>query len=166
MSDLDWEFVPRSTVEQVEEGLDLSPKFNENGILPCITQHVDSSEILMFGYMNEQAFRLTINNGFSHYWSRSRQKIWIKGETSGMRQKVHQILIDDDQDCIILKVSLTSPTKGGKESSCHVGYRSCFYREITSSDQGPRLKFIENEKVFDPKAVSYTHLTLPTIYSV
>ena len=153
MSDLDWEFVPRSTVEQVEEGLDLSPKFNENGILPCITQHVDSSEILMFAYMNEQAFRLTINNGFSHYWSRSRQKIWIKGETSGMRQKVHQILIDDDQDCIILKVSLTSPTKGGKESSCHVGYRSRFYREITSSDQGPRLKFIENEKVFDPKVI-------------
>ena len=69
------------------------------------------------------------------------------------RQKVHQILIDDDQDCIILKVSLTSPTKGGKESSCHVGYRSCFYREITSSDQGPRLKFIENEKVFDPKVI-------------
>ena len=153
MSDVDWEFVPRSTVEQVEEGLDLSPKFNENGILPCITQHVDSSEILMFAYMNEQAFRLTINNGFSHYWSRSRQKIWIKGETSGMRQKVHQILIDDDQDCIILKVSLTSPTKGGKESSCHVGYRSCFYREITSSDQGPRLKFIKNEKVFDPKVI-------------
>ena len=80
MSDLDWEFVPRSTVEQVEEGLDLSPKFNENGILPCITQHVDSSEILMFAYMNEQAFRLTINNGFYHYRSRSRQNFGSKAK--------------------------------------------------------------------------------------
>ena len=69
MSELDWNFTSRSTVEQVEEGLDLAPKFNENGILPCITQHVDSCEILMFAYMNEQAFRLTINKGFSHYLS-------------------------------------------------------------------------------------------------
>ena len=103
--------------------------------------------------MNEQALRLTIDNGFSHYWSRSRQKIWIKGETSGMRQKVHQILVDDDQDCIILKVSLTSPTKGGKEASCHVGYRTCFYRKITSSEKGPILKFIEDEKAFDPEVI-------------
>ncbi len=152
-SNSSWAFSPRRTVEQVEEGLELAPKFNENGILPCIAQHVESNEILMFAYMNHQAFRLTIDNGFSHYWSRSRQKIWIKGETSGMRQKVHQILVDDDQDCIILKVSLTSPTKGGKEASCHVGYKSCFYREITVSEHGPILRFVENEKAFDPKVI-------------
>ena len=70
-----------------------------------------------------------------------------------MRQKVHQILVDDDQDCIILKVSLTSPTKGGKEASCHVGYRTCFYREIASSKKGPILKFIEDEKAFDPEVI-------------
>ena len=152
-TDSGWVFSPRQTIQQVEEGLELAPKLNENDILPCITQHVDSYEILMFAYMNEQALRLTIDNGFSHYWSRSRQKIWIKGETSGMRQKVHQILVDDDQDCIILKVSLTSPTKGGKEASCHVGYRTCFYREIASSEKGPILRFIEDEKVFDPEVV-------------
>mgnify|MGYP001249094415 FL=1 len=152
-TDSGWDFSPRRSIQQVEEGIELAPKFNENDILPCITQHVDSSEILMFAYMNEQALRLTIDNGFSHYWSRSRQKIWIKGETSGMRQKVHQILVDDDQDCIILKVSLTSPTKGGKEASCHVGYRTCFYREIASSEKGPILKFIEDEKAFDPEVI-------------
>ena len=148
-----WEFSSRRTIEQVEEGLELAPKFNDDDILPCITQHVETSEILMFAYMNAQALRLTIENGFAHYWSRSRQQLWIKGETSGMRQKVHQILIDDDQDCIILKVSLTSPTKGGKEASCHVGYRTCFYREITVTENGPSLRFIENDKAFDPEVI-------------
>ena len=148
-----WNFAGRHSIEQVEEGVELAPKFNESGILPCITQHVGSGEILMFAYMNKQALCLTIDRGFAHYWSRSRQKIWIKGETSGMRQKVHQILVDDDQDCIILKVSLTSPTKGGNEASCHVGYRTCFYREVTSTEEGPGLRFIETEKAFDPKVV-------------
>ena len=96
----------------------------------------------MFAYMNAQALRLTIENGFAHYWSRSRQKLWIKGETSGMRQKVHQILVDDDQDCIILKVSLTSPTKGGKEASCHVGYRTVSIGDYTKMTK----RFIENDK--------------------
>ena len=115
-----------------------------------------AKEVLFIGHLgyggSNYGFR-TIENGFAHYWSRSRQKLWIKGETSGMRQKVHQILVDDDQDCIILKVSLTSPTKGGKEASCHVGYRTCFYREITVTENGPSLRFIENDKAFDPEVI-------------
>lgn len=149
----EWKFAERSSIKQVEEGLELAPKFNEQGTIPCITQHVDSGEILMFAYMNEEALSLTIEKGFAHYWSRSRQKLWIKGETSGMRQIVNQILIDDDQDCVILKVALTTPTKGGNEASCHVGYRTCFYREVTKTENGPELHFIENEKAFDPEVV-------------
>ncbi len=73
-----WEFSSRRTIEQVEEGLELAPKFNDDDILPCITQHVESSEILMFAYMNAQALRLTIENGFAHYWSSLLVKITTK----------------------------------------------------------------------------------------
>ncbi len=148
-----WQFAIRKSIEQVEEGIELAPKFAENGTLPCVTQHAESGEILMLGYMNEEALRLTIDNGFAHYWSRSRQKLWIKGETSGMKQIVHQILVDDDQDCVILKVTLTPPSAGGSEASCHVGYKSCFYREIKPSENGPRLSFTESEKAFNPDVV-------------
>ena len=152
-NDSSWSFAPRRSVEEVEEGFELAPKFNEADTLPCITQHVETGEVLMFAYMNPEALRRTVDQGYAHYWSRSRQKLWLKGETSGMRQKVHQILVDDDQDCVILKVSLTSPDKGGSEASCHVGYRSCFYRAVTSGLAGPKLTFIEREKVFDPHLV-------------
>ena len=148
-----WSFAPRRSVEQIEESSDLAPKFDENGTIPCITRHAETGEILMFAFMNEEALRLTIDSELAHYWSRSRRALWKKGETSGMRQKVHRILIDDDQDCIILEVSLTEPEAGGKEASCHVGYRSCFYREIVPGEDGPSLKFTEREKAFDPEAV-------------
>lgn len=152
-SDPSWAFAPRKSVAQVEEGEDLAPKFGETGTLPCITQHSKTSEILMFAYMNQEAFRLTIEKGFAHYWSRSRQKLWIKGETSGMRQHVQQILVDDDQDCVILRVTLTPPSVGGREASCHVGYRTCFYREVIPTEHGPRLRFIEADKAFNPEIV-------------
>ncbi len=149
-------FAPRISVEQVEEGNQLAPKFDSAGTIPCITRHADTSEILMFAFMNAEALKLTISTKLAHYWSRSRQQLWKKGETSGMYQHVKRILIDDDQDCIILDVTLAQPSMGGKEASCHVGYRSCFYREIipatTPGDQ-PTLKFIEDEKSFDPLAV-------------
>jgi len=117
--------------------------------------------------MSADALRFTVASGFAHYWSRSRQKLWKKGETSGMFQKVQSILIDDDQDCVILKVTLTPPSNGGvegKEASCHVGYRSCFYREIPlrpKSSDDFKLKFIEDEKSFDPTSV-YEGLPNPT----
>jgi len=149
-------FAARRTVEQVEEGTELAPKFDAQGLIPCVTLHHRTREILMVGYMNAEAFRATIATGLAHYWSRSRQKLWKKGESSGMYQKVERMLIDDDQDCVALEVSLTPPTAGGEEASCHVGYRSCFYRAVPTGDapEGPRkLVFVEEKKAFDPVAI-------------
>lgn len=147
-------FSTRRSVEQVEEGTELAPKFDEHGLIPCITQHETTGEVLMFAYMNEEALRLTLATEFAHYWSRSRGKLWRKGETSGMRQRVFRTLIDDDQDCVILRVTLEAPTAGGDEASCHVGYRSCFYREIeTNGDVVTTLRFLESQKAFNPLAV-------------
>jgi len=149
-------FAARSSVEQVEEGDLLAPKFDENGVIPCVTMHVESKEVLMFAFMNAEALALTIETGLAHYWSRSRQKLWKKGESSGMFQNVERMLIDDDQDCVVIEVSLTRPAAGGDEASCHVGYRSCFYRAVPvgQADSQPlKLQFIEAEKSFDPKAV-------------
>ena len=146
-------FSPRQSVEQVEEGTALAPKFDGQGLIPCITQHASTGEILMFAYQNEEALRLTIETKLAHYWSRSRGKLWKKGETSGMTQRVSRILIDDDQDCIVLSVELAPPDAGGAAASCHVGYRSCFYREIVGNGSHPTLHFLEKEKSFDPVAV-------------
>ena len=150
-----WSYAERRSVEQVEEGTELAPKFAADGTLPCFTRHADTGEVLMAAFMNEEALRRTIDTELAHYWSRSRQKLWKKGETSGMLQHVQRILIDDDQDCIVLDVLLATPTSGGDEASCHVGYRSCFYREIVRSDTDamPELRFVEQEKAFDPQAV-------------
>jgi len=151
-----WTFAPRLSVEQVEEGHDLAPKFDGKGTIPCITRHAATGEILMFAYMNEEALRLSLETGLAHYWSRSRRKLWKKGETSGLRQIIRRFLVDDDQDCVILEVTLTRPEAGGEEASCHVGYRSCFYREIVPSTEAgtpPVLRFVEEKKAFDPVAV-------------
>ena len=118
----------------------------------------------MFAYMNEESMKLTISSGFAHYWSRSRKKLWKKGETSGMFQEVKRMLIDDDQDCLVIEVLLCPPIGGGNESSCHVGYRSCFYREVPlgKSDKPERLlEFIEDRKSFDPEKV-YKDIPNPT----
>lgn len=149
-------FAERVSVEQVEEGTELAPKFDEKGCIPCITIHAETKEVLMFAFMNSEALSLTISSKLAHYWSRSRQKLWKKGETSGMFQNVKRMLIDDDQDCVIIEVTLTPPTIGGKEASCHVGYRSCFYREVplnTGSENKLELNFVEDETSFDVAAV-------------
>lgn len=148
-------FAKRETVQQVEEGDSLAPKFDENGLIPCVTLHVKSREVLMFAFMNAEALEATLASGFAHYWSRSRGKLWFKGESSGMTQRVERALIDDDQDCVVLEVNLAEPDAGGDEASCHVGYRSCFYRKIELGDKtGVRgLSFVEGEKAFDPTAV-------------
>lgn len=144
-------FSPRETVEQVEEGTDLAPKFDADGLIPCVTTDHQSGELLMHGYMDAQALSETIRRGEAVYYSRSRQALWHKGATSGLVQKVKQILVDDDQDCIWLRVDV----QGG--ASCHVGYRSCFYRELPVGDElatgDGALTFTETEKVFDPKDV-------------
>ena len=143
-------FKKRQTIYQVEESTDLAPKFDGNGLIPVVTTDHSSGEVLMQGYMNDESLKKTIAIGEAVYYSRSRKTIWHKGKTSGLIQIVKEIRIDDDQDCVWLRVIV----KGG--ASCHVGYRSCFYRSIPFDDQNKgdqKLKFEEKEKVFDPKDV-------------
>ncbi len=143
-------FAPRESIEQVEEGSELAPKFDENGLLPVVTTDAESGEVLMHGYMNAEALEKTIQTGEAHYWSRSRQALWHKGATSGLIQKIVEIRIDDDQDAVWLRADV----QGG--ASCHVGYRSCFFRSVpvgAKVDAPATLNFEETEKVFDPKEV-------------
>lgn len=139
-------FCQRGEPHEIEEGSRLMPAFGDDGLLPCITQDAATGEVLMLGYMNREALSLTITSAYAHYWSRSRKQIWGKGERSGQSQQVEQILIDDDQDCILLKVRLT----GG--APCHMGFRSCFFRQIDVSRRSMdfSLRFLEHEKVYDP----------------
>jgi phosphoribosyl-AMP cyclohydrolase len=144
-------FKKRENIVEVEEGKYLSPKFDENGLIPVITTDFKNGRILMHGYMNEEALKKTIETKEAHYWSRSRKSIWRKGEKSGFVQKVKEIRIDDDQDSIWLNVDI------GDGSSCHVGYRSCFYRSIPLGEidnaRKIEMKFEEKEKKFDPEKV-------------
>ncbi|MGA0241829.1 MAG: phosphoribosyl-AMP cyclohydrolase [Candidatus Marinamargulisbacteria bacterium] len=143
-------FEPRTSIEQVEESASFAPKFDENGLIPVITTDATSGEVLMQGYMNREALSKTISLGEAVYFSRSRQQLWHKGKTSGLVQTIREIRIDDDQDCIWLRVAV----HGG--ASCHVGYRSCFYRSIPFGPQANApisLTFTETEKVFDPTDV-------------
>ena len=143
-------FFERSSVQQVEEGTELAPKFDADGLIPVTTTDYNSGEVLMQAYMIREALLLTIESGEAHYWSRSRRCLWHKGETSGLLQVVKQLLIDDDQDSLWMRVELI----GG--ASCHVGYRSCFYREVPLKKYGNKkikLLFTEDEKVLDPKSV-------------
>ena len=151
-------FAERVTVEQVEEGSELAPKFDADGLIPAVTTDLDSGEVLMLGYMNAEALRQTIATGEAHYWSRSRQCLWRKGATSGFVQKVAELRIDDDQDAVWLRVRI----EGG--ASCHVGYRSCFYRAVPIGEDaaaGRALRFVEEGKTFDPEAV-YANAPNPT----
>ena len=142
-------FEERKTIEQVEESTELAPKFDQDGLIPVVTTDFSSGEVLMQGYMNDEAFKKTISTGEAVYYSRSRKTLWHKGKTSGLVQNIKEIRIDDDQDCVWLRVDV----QGG--ASCHVGYRSCFYRSVPfkGDDSKNNLNFEENEKVFDPKEV-------------
>ena len=147
MSDI--KFEQRKTIEQVEESTELAPKFDQDGLIPVVTTDFSSGEVLMQGYMNEEAFKKTILLGEAVYYSRSRKTLWHKGKTSGLMQIIKEIRIDDDQDCVWLRVDV----QGG--ASCHVGYRSCFYRSIPFGEKSDLtiLNFEEKEKVFDPEEV-------------
>ena len=144
-------FATRTTIEQVEEGLALAPKFDADGLIPCIATDANTGEVLMLGYMNGEALKRTIATGEAHYWSRSRQRLWRKGATSGLVQEVAEMRIDDDQDAVWLRVRIA-----GSGASCHVGYRSCFYRSVDLGghpDRPVRLVFTESRKSFDSKDV-------------
>ena len=155
MSDLPVKFQDRRSIEQVEEGSELAPKFDDRGLITVVTTDATSGEVLMQGYMNAEALQRTIRSGEAHYWSRSRQVLWHKGATSGFVQRIRELLIDDDQDCIWLRVDV----EGG--ASCHVGYRSCFYRRVPTGNEFEQavndgqieLVWTDDQKVFDPQDV-------------
>jgi len=144
-------FKKRENIADIEEGNLLSPKFDNDGLIPVITMCHQTKEILMHGYMNVEALKKTIETKEAHYWSRSRKSIWRKGEKSSFIQKVKEIRIDDDQDSVWLTVDI------GDGGSCHVGYRSCFYRSIPlgniENSEKIEMEFKETEKTFDPKKV-------------
>ena len=144
-------FKKRDNIKEVEEGKYLEPKFDENGLIPVVTTDFKTGDILMHGFMNDEALKKTIETKEAHYWSRSRKKIWHKGQISGFVQTIKEIRIDDDQDSVWLLVDI------GNGASCHVGYRSCFYRSIPLGNiknvQELEMEFKENKKIFDPKKV-------------
>ncbi|MEJ5259047.1 MAG: phosphoribosyl-AMP cyclohydrolase [Anaerohalosphaeraceae bacterium] len=127
---------------QLEEGFQFTPRFDANGLITAIAQDARSGQVLMVAYMNEEALKLTIQTGNAVYYSRSRKKLWKKGEESGHVQKVVQILTDCDQDCLLLKVEVD-------QGQCHVGYQSCFYRALKKGTS-EQLELVA-QKVYDPK---------------
>ena len=144
-------FKKRDNIKEVEEGKFLEPKFDKNGLIPVITTDFQTGGILMHGYMNDESLKKTIESKEAHYWSRSRKKVWHKGQVSGFVQKVKEIKIDDDQDAVCLYVDI------GNGASCHVGYRSCFFRSIPlgkiENEKELEMEFNEKKKFFDPKKI-------------
>ncbi|MCE5341738.1 MAG: phosphoribosyl-AMP cyclohydrolase [Planctomycetaceae bacterium] len=131
-----------SANKEIELGTNFEPKFDANGLITAISQDANTGDVLMVAYMNKEALDLTIQTGNAVFYSRSRKKLWKKGEESGHVQKVKQILADCDQDCLILKVEVD-------QGQCHVGYQSCFYRALKKGTKA-ELEFIA-EKVYDPE---------------
>ncbi len=127
-------FAARGDKRDIEEGVAFAPKFDRDGLIVCITTEVNSGDILMVAYMNEEALRLTLETGVAHYWSRSRKSLWRKGDTSGQVQTVRELLVDCDQDAIQIKVEA-----GGDGKACHTGRRSCFYRRVIVAGDEVRL---------------------------
>jgi phosphoribosyl-AMP cyclohydrolase len=109
----------------LERGSVLAPRFNADGLVVAVAQHADTGEILMLAWMNDEALKLTVETGVAHYFSRSRNELWKKGETSGQLQDVAELRVDCDQDAVLLKVR-----PRGDGGACHVGFRSCFYRVL------------------------------------
>jgi phosphoribosyl-AMP cyclohydrolase len=130
----------------LEEGLTFSPKFDASGLVTCVATDAVNGDVLMVAHMNEEALRKTIETGEGWYYSRSRRKLWKKGETSGHVQRVVEMRMDCDQDAVWIRVEQTS-------AACHTGRRSCFYRAVTAGEGGAKLSFVDADKAFDPKAV-------------
>jgi len=142
-------FQQRGDKSEIESGTGFQPKFDADGLIVAVVTDYTSGEVLMVGYMNAEALRRTIDTGEAWYWSRSRQSYWKKGETSGQVQTVLEILTDCDQDAIVLKVEVA-----GNGATCHVGYRSCFFRKIGRADDG-KVSLVKTggERVYDPETV-------------
>lgn len=135
----------------LEEGAVLSPRFDANGLVTAVVADSRDNAVLMLAHMNGEALRLTIDTGIAHYWSRSRNALWKKGETSGNLQMVDEIRVDCDQDAVLLKVRVS-----GADATCHTGRRSCFYRKVVVTDGETRLE-VDSEPLFDPASVYTDH---------
>ena len=131
---------------EIEEGLKLQPKFDAFGLVTCIATDAGTGEVLMVAHMNDEALRKTIATGEAWYFSRSRNALWRKGETSGHVQRVVEMRMDCDQDAVWIRVEQTG-------AACHTGRRSCFYRKVTAGEGGGRLSFVDADRAFDSKAV-------------
>ncbi|MBF0286822.1 MAG: phosphoribosyl-AMP cyclohydrolase [SAR324 cluster bacterium] len=116
----------------------------QNGLIPVIAQDSETQEVLMLAYVNEEAFEKTLETGKAHYYSRSRDKLWMKGESSGHTQEIKEILVDCDEDTLVFKIHQV----GG--AACHVGYNTCFYRRLEGDKT---MTLTKTEKVFDPEKV-------------
>lgn len=133
---------------ELEEGTVLAPRFDASGLVTIVTVEASSKDVLMVAHANAEALDLTLDTGIAHYWSRSRQAIWKKGETSGELQQIVEIRVDCDQDCLIFVVNQT-----GRGAACHTGRKSCFYRRVVTADATAALEDTGLPRLFDPKAV-------------
>jgi phosphoribosyl-AMP cyclohydrolase len=116
---------PPAAKHDLEEGVAFTPRFDSHGLIVCVTQEAATGEILMLAYMNELALEKTLETGIVHYWSRSRNALWRKGDTSGQVQRLIDVRVDCDQDALLLRVEA-----GGDGKACHTGRKSCFYRAV------------------------------------
>ncbi|HEX2215135.1 MAG TPA: phosphoribosyl-AMP cyclohydrolase [Xanthobacteraceae bacterium] len=144
------EFAPRASREETEEGRALAPKFDTDGLLTCVTTDAATGDVLMVAHMNAEALQRTVTSGEAWYFSRSRQALWRKGETSGHTQRVVEMRVDCDQDAVWIKVEQAGP------GACHTGRISCFYRAVPLGPSGAKrfaLEFVDAERAFDPGTV-------------
>jgi phosphoribosyl-AMP cyclohydrolase len=135
-----------ATSDEREEGLILAPKFDASGLLTCVATDAATGELLMVAHMNQEALRRTIESGEAWYFSRSRNALWRKGETSGHTQRVVEMRTDCDQDAIWIRVEQAGP-------ACHTGRKSCFYRKVEATGGGAKLSFVDADRLVDPNAV-------------
>jgi phosphoribosyl-AMP cyclohydrolase len=137
-----------SSTHDIEEGLALAPRFDKDGLVTAVVTDAASGDVLMVAHMNAEALEKTIESGEAWYYSRSRRKLWKKGDESGHVQRVIELRVDCDQDALWLKVEQLGP------GACHTGRRSCFYRAVPLGQTGAvKLEFREAERTFDPQAV-------------
>jgi phosphoribosyl-AMP cyclohydrolase len=135
-----------ATTNEREEGLAFQPKFDASGLLTCVATDAATGDVLMVAHMNDEALRKTIASGDAWYFSRSRNALWRKGETSGQTQRVIEMRMDCDQDAVWIRVEQHG-------AACHTGRRSCFYRKIDSANGDTRLSFVDADRQFDPDKV-------------
>jgi phosphoribosyl-AMP cyclohydrolase len=145
---LESEGYPVSTSADIdrEEGLAFRPKFDASGLVTCVATDASNGEVLMVAHMNEEALRKTVATGEAWYFSRSRDALWRKGETSGQTQRVVEMRMDCDQDAVWIRVDQVG-------AACHTGRKSCFYRKVEGGAGGARLAFVDAERLFDPNTV-------------